>query len=705
MLLLPCAALAAPVDMPSEQLVLKDWLSPFRYYKCDGCSDTAKNFQTFTIDAAKIPADNLNSLPSHIYYRVLVAADGTEQVIDQFYFRGNESSWSAPETLKPPSIGGTYIPATVTRYRNTKTLPAKTVDAAPGTYRLEIRHIEISAATVANYLKTNSDDRKLTRNSIIEIYGSSALTVFQRDGYSSNYGSGYTDKTFYPYTVCNGPIWSEQATSYTNYPYGTVSYHMEHHCYSLYLAHGAIKLSKLAKTEKAYSLTVENPPPEPPSSEISVGASVGPAGSPFITGAGDQKTGPAGGGMAVAMLAGIGGVAAIGASYSLARPPGRPKLTVVTDNLTNYARNFAAELEESITASVTSLKTSLKETEKWANGQVNRAKKAQEAEDARRRQSEHGGGIPLKKVGDSYFRADTGAYWDTVPAVPVFANGWSYSGGEVTARPPYVEPQGPRTGWGGVEVETSTGWKETKTVEGTPMPMAGRGPVPEPVPTPVPMPVSAAGGGKNRQDISETASPNGIIDGVGTVLGLLDPMFGMVGNVDLRFTRTLPDAAEGIYKGAVRGLRGVGDAIFGVGETVGKGAKMLSGAIAIVGVAIDAPGAISTGVETGQRVLDETGNKPLAQVTGAAATGTYLVVKPIVDTAMVISQGIIGAGIIAARTVGMNDLATGIYDRWDAHDEAGTFNGLDAARIENTFAGAANAASNAYNSAVSWLGF
>jgi hypothetical protein len=74
-----------------------------------------------------------------------------------------------------------------------------------------------------------------------------------------------------------------------------------------------------------------------------------------------------------------------------------------------------------------------------------------------------------------------------------------------------------------------------------------------------------------------------------------------------------------------------------------------------------------------------------------------LVVKPIVDTAMVITQGILGAGIIAARTAGMNDVANGIYDRWDAHDEAGTFNGLNAARIENTFAGAANAYNSFFN--------
>lgn len=442
LLLLPCAALAESVDLPAERLVLKDWLSPFGYSKCDNCN--TPNFQTFSIGSAKITAQNMNSLPSHIYYRMLVYPNGTEQVVDQYYFRGNESAGSAPEKLKPPSQGGTYSPDTVTHYYNNRTLPAITIDVGePGNYRLDIRHIEIPAPTVANYLKTRSDDRKLTKDSVVDVYYSNVLLIFQRDYYSGRYPTHYNDRTYYPESVCNGPSWFETVTSYTNYPYGDVTSHFDQYCYSLYLRARAVKLSAAAKTEKTYQFTVEEPPiapPQPPSNEITGGATVGSESSPFVTGAGDQKAKPANGGMAVAMLAGMGGVAAIGTSYALAKTSGRPKLTVVNDNLQNYARNFAAELEDSISESVNRLKSELKATEKWAADLIEKDKKAEEDEKRRRMESESGGGIPLKKVGNSYVRADTGAYWSTASSVPVFGNGWSYSGGNVTAKPPWVEP-------------------------------------------------------------------------------------------------------------------------------------------------------------------------------------------------------------------------------------------------------------------------
>ncbi|MEM5814775.1 MAG: hypothetical protein QXD77_03075, partial [Candidatus Aenigmatarchaeota archaeon] len=49
------------------------------------------------------------------------------------------------------------------------------------------------------------------------------------------------------------------------------------------------------------------------------------------------------------------------------------------------------------------------------------------------------------------------------------------------------------------------------------------------------------------------------------------------------------------------------------------------------------------------------------------------------------------------RAARMEDLAIGIYNRWNAHEQAGTFNGLNAERIENTFVGAAKAANNFVN--------
>jgi len=456
LLLLPCAALAVSVDIPSERLILTDWLSPFRYYQCTGCSPTAKNYQTFTIDAAKITAQNLNTLPSHIYYRMLVYPNGTEKLVDQFYFRGNESTGSAPFTLKPPSTGGTYSPATVTRYYNNRTLNAAAIDVPPGNYRLDVRHIVIPAATVANYIKTNGDDTKMTKNTVVTGYSAKTLLIFARDGYSSNYGSSYSDRNYYPQSVCNGPVWNEQATSYQNAPYGTVTYHVEQYCYSIYPYGGTGKLSQIAKTEKSYSFTVEPEPIAPPEPPIGINPPQRPiqlpgtviTESPFATGTGDQKTKPADGDNAVMVLAGIGGVAAIGASYSLAKPTTKPKFTVVKDELTSYTRDFAAELEESITASVTRLKTALKETEKWANAQIDKAKKAQEKEDAKRQQGQRSGGIPLILKDGKYYRnmgVDSkgervlGSYWSDAEVNPL-GMGWKFSDGTVTQNPVWVEP-------------------------------------------------------------------------------------------------------------------------------------------------------------------------------------------------------------------------------------------------------------------------
>ncbi|MEM5814492.1 MAG: hypothetical protein QXD77_01630, partial [Candidatus Aenigmatarchaeota archaeon] len=643
LLLLPCAALAVSVDIPSETVVLKDWLSPYGYIKTNQpANPNGRSFQTFTIDSNKAVAENKVTLPSHIYYRVLVAADGTTTLVDQFYFRGNESTSSVYEKLKPPSQGGYYSPDTVAHNYNKRTLPAKTIDVKPGTYRLEVRHIEIAAPTVLNYVKTKGDDLKLTKDTAVDMYSAQKLLIFVRDIYSSNYGSSYTDRVYYPDSVCNRPIWNEQATSYQNYPYGTITYHVEQYCYSLSLSKKAVTLSSLAKTEKVYSFTAEQPPLEPPIG-INPHGPITPIGeavvtdSPFGTNTGDQKATPAKSG-AVATIA-LTGMAAVGASYALARPSsgGRPKLTVTKDELMDYSRNFAAELEASIGESLDRLKEGLKRTEAWANEQINKAKATEELEKRQRTAGERSGGIPLVKVGGSYFRKDIGGYWSTPSPVPVFGNGWSFSGGNVTERPPWKEPA--------VALASLPGRLLCGRTDGPRL-------EPQPHPTLASVPMATA-------DQSETARPNAaridVLSPTFSVLDMVGKMFEMVGDIKTlnKVKPMVPNILEGAYFGAVYALRGTANFLVGKGSAAFESSKALGrsvgSAAGVLGVVLDAPAAWNTGVQTGTRARDETDNRFLGAVAGAAATATYLVAKPVVDVGMAVAQGAIGTLIAVTR--------------------------------------------------------
>jgi hypothetical protein len=176
LLLLAFFALAETVDLPEEKLTLKDWYSPYEFNYLQmteitrhGSFVSNERKQAFA-GAGMVEAENNYALPSHVYYRVLVKPDGTEELIDQFFFKGDNFSSSARES--PPTLckdtqntttNGDYVTRVnkdmrincpLTHYYNNRSLPAlKLKLSVEGLYRVEVRHIEIPAATAKKYFE------------------------------------------------------------------------------------------------------------------------------------------------------------------------------------------------------------------------------------------------------------------------------------------------------------------------------------------------------------------------------------------------------------------------------------------------------------------------------------------------------------------------------------------------------------------------
>ena len=102
--LLSFPVFAETIEVPAESLSLNEWFSPYqfesntldRYWKPENGAweETCSVARVF---GQKIEADNIAAMISHIYYRVLVKPDGLEQVIDQYFFPGNQQTSSVPD--------------------------------------------------------------------------------------------------------------------------------------------------------------------------------------------------------------------------------------------------------------------------------------------------------------------------------------------------------------------------------------------------------------------------------------------------------------------------------------------------------------------------------------------------------------------------------------------------------------------------------
>lgn len=157
------------IEAPAESLSLNEWFSPYsfnrestdRYWKpVNGAwEETCSVARVF---GQKIEADNIAAMLSHIYYRVLVKPDGSEQIIDQYFFPGNQPTSSATDSncytrtkSETPSEfheTATSITCPVAHYYNQRGLPQKSVYIEGiGMYKIEVRHIEIPGATVWKY--------------------------------------------------------------------------------------------------------------------------------------------------------------------------------------------------------------------------------------------------------------------------------------------------------------------------------------------------------------------------------------------------------------------------------------------------------------------------------------------------------------------------------------------------------------------------
>ena len=167
--LLSFPVFAETIEVPAESLSLNEWFSPYqfesntldRYWKPENGA-LEETCSVAWVSGQKIEADNIAAMISHIYYRVLVKPDGSEQVIDQYFFPGNQQTSSATdsncytntksETPSESHETATSITCPVTHYYNKRSLPQKSIYIEGfGAYKIEVRHIEISGATVWKY--------------------------------------------------------------------------------------------------------------------------------------------------------------------------------------------------------------------------------------------------------------------------------------------------------------------------------------------------------------------------------------------------------------------------------------------------------------------------------------------------------------------------------------------------------------------------
>ena len=290
-------SLKIKIDAPVESLSLRDWLAPSGTFEWGGNRgwhngvQSAYGYENYWNDwnndytgwsanlifPEKVKADVAFTNPSHIYYRVLVKPDGSEQILDQYYFRGDQSTSTNPiaefckDTERTYDQYGREIETKicktpyVTHYYNERTLPEKNIElSGEGKFKIEIRHIEIPGMTGRLH-------SSLDANSVIDIWDGSPQTIF-----TVSSGAVWDQNIFCKNKICTqdeqnkvnnypcaGPItWMEESFGSSCKTYnqciGQTQYYLRSvKCYNAGLKAKSVNLSTLAKTRKGYDFTIE----------------------------------------------------------------------------------------------------------------------------------------------------------------------------------------------------------------------------------------------------------------------------------------------------------------------------------------------------------------------------------------------------------------------------------------------------------------
>lgn len=146
------------ITIPSIEIELADWYSPSDFRT--SYHPTSDFSYYYSIPAKAFEGINYYDLGIHFYYRVLIHPDGTEEVIDSYKFDNHIPTRTEPNTDNCPGCGDYH-------YFAEYVIPEKTIYAGDldeeGEYKVELRHIEISAPT--NEMHPNADI-----DSVIDLY-------------------------------------------------------------------------------------------------------------------------------------------------------------------------------------------------------------------------------------------------------------------------------------------------------------------------------------------------------------------------------------------------------------------------------------------------------------------------------------------------------------------------------------------------------
>lgn len=217
MLILSVAS-AQTIIIPEEKIELKSWNEPHEQYHFHQSSHgNSWYYGEKSVPATSMIGENYYGLSKYIYYRVLIYPDGSEEIIDQYLFDNKNTTETVDTNCKweESNSGGSdrgwfyFLRRGCAKYKyySKHTIPEKTLDVdvdEEGTYKIQLRKIEIPITTAEKYLMFVNPNEKIDLNSVIDLYEA------ERYKYHS-YGYDLRGNNYYTYreVVCTETTKSE----------------------------------------------------------------------------------------------------------------------------------------------------------------------------------------------------------------------------------------------------------------------------------------------------------------------------------------------------------------------------------------------------------------------------------------------------------------------------------------------------------------